>query len=390
MPLTEKQDEKWIEALSVFSPRPLQSLVDVDRFFVEFEELEKLRVAITTHENALVIGERGSGKSSLFNHLYFHFLQEDLPKPMVPVRFSVLMFREFNQTNFLKGLINNIFDAAIKYRTGGEKIKNVVTKLLFSPEEMAKLKGSPFVIDAKYSKNEVREKDDPEYLSETLVSLVETLHKRNVQLFIILDDTDKQSPEAVWGVFRGMRDMLWGLRMSFILSSLPEQVSEITKPPLDQFFPYWIKMRPFDEKMTKELISRRLKYLDLDVSINDDALEYMVSRTRGNPRSIITMMKNVFESYKPTNVVTLDHVRNLGLPYSFDLTDTERAVISFLANNPGTSASSREFVESIQVTRSRLAQILNELKEKNLVEAQKDGKKVKYSVTGKILTKQGP
>jgi DNA-binding MarR family transcriptional regulator len=102
------------------------------------------------------------------------------------------------------------------------------------------------------------------------------------------------------------------------------------------------------------------------------------------------MMKNVFESYKPTNVVTLDHVRNLGLPYSFDLTDTERAVISFLANNPGTSASSREFVESIQVTRSRLAQILNELKEKNLVEAQKDGKKVKYSVTGKILTKQGP
>lgn len=387
MPLTDKSDNRMIALLRAFSPRPLLSLEDTRKFFVEFQELQKIRLAIETHENALVIGERGSGKTSTFNYLYYYFMDEKSTEPIIPVHFSVLTLNEFNQTNFLRALINHIVNAAVKYQTSSEKFRNVMMKLFLSPEARTKIVRTPLPADLELRYG-IQRKDDFESLSDTLVALIEDLHKKDVQLFIMLDDTDKISSEIIWSTFRGMRDLLWELKTSIIISALPEQVSEMTKPPLDQFFPYWIKMTSFGVNLAKKLIEKRLEYANSNITIDDKALQHIVEKTKGNPRSIIGMAKNLFETNEPTNKFTLEQVDNLDLPYSSAMNDMERAVINYLAHNLFASASSKEFEESMAVTRSRLAQILNELKNKGLIDSRKEGRKMKYFITDKGLLKR--
>ena len=380
MELTDKQN---IDLLRVFSPRPLLSMVDDESFFVSVDEIQKIHRAIKTNENALIIGERGSGKTSLLNHLNYQYTESKKDKQNMPVQLNLLRIESFNQTTFLETLIDNIFDSAMKFRTAGEKFRRALEKsgVIYNLNENMR----SFPITLKGNIMYGRKNASYETLVERLERLVHSLRDRNIQIFVMIDDGDKINSELIWGVFRKLRDTLWDLRVTLVMSVLPEQVAEITKPPLDQFFQYQIKVKHYDQMKALELITKRAKFAKQKIEFEKDALARLVADTKGNPRSIITVTKRVLESTKENNKITENMIGELDLPYSSELSNIERSVINYLIHNPHVSASSEDFSKNLGVTRSRLAQILNELRERKLIKSAKEGRKEKYYVTNRGL-----
>lgn len=378
MPLTDQTDDWKLDVLRSFSPRPLMSLEDDRNYFTKYEEIEKIIRAVEIGENVLIIGDRGSGKTSLLNHMLYHYFNTKSTEQVIPVRFSALSIEELNQKNLVRSLIRNIFDSISKIKSTSERIKVILNKMIDSSPttlpDLAKL-------DSMLQTNTDTARDDFEALTERLSELVLSIRKKEINFFVMIDDLDKFPADKVWHTFRSIRDILWELHFSLIITALPDQVSEITKPPLDQFFPYWIKIPSFDMEYTKNLIEKRFN--KSQVTISNDALEAIVNRTKGNPRSIIAIMKNVIESSDFSGQITLDNINNLGLPYSIRLSDIQRAVINYLSENPNTSASTKNFIARIGVTRSRLSQILNDLKKDDLIDSKKVGRSTCYFITRK-------
>ena len=229
MEFTDKHD---IELLKVLSARPLVSPVDSETLFVAPDEIRKIQLAIETNENVLIIGERGAGKTSLINHIYNIYNNTKEERKIVPVRFNMMLIDELSPSKFLEILIDNIFDSITKFRNKGEKLLNALDKVMGNVNK--DYETFPIVLEGRIRYG--RKNADFDLLIDRLENIVRTLKKRNVEIFVLIDDTDKLHPDIIWKTFRGMRDMLWDLRISFILTSLPDQVSELTKPPLDQFF----------------------------------------------------------------------------------------------------------------------------------------------------------
>ena len=380
MELTDKHN---IALLRVFSPRPLQSVGDDKAFFVAANGTEKANLAIETYENALIVGDRGSGKTSLLNHLRYEYSSLEKNNSNIPVQLNLSRVKNFNQTAFLKTLIYSIVDSTMKCHAKNKNtLKEIIRVTNVDTRFLQKIPEGSISNDNK--KNDV----SFEILAEQLQELVSKLQNQNVRIFIIADDGDKTNPGLIWDMFRGIRDILWNLKTPIILSILPEQVSVLTKPPLDQFFTYQVKMKPFDQDKTEELILKRIKFARQKISLEKDVLARLLNDTGGNPRNIISIMKRVFESTTKTNKITEKMIDGLNLPYSSELNGIESHIVSYLVHNPYTSASSEDFSDSVGVTRSRIAQILNGLKEKNLIESKKEGKKVKYFVKQQIGKKQ--
>ena len=140
--------------------------------------------------------------------------------------------------------------------------------------------------------------------------------------------------------------------------------------------------------MTKELLDKRNRYAHTKIKLNDDALKQIVTQTQGNPRTILSMMKNIIESGKYKNPIITDDIDGLALPYSLELSKIERAIINYLSEHPNVSASDENFIIEIGLTRNRIVQILHKLQKQGVVGSKKEGKKVFYFITKKgILDK---
>lgn len=374
-----------IALLRTFTSRPLLSLEDDKRYFTDFEdETQKILLTINTNENALIIGDRGSGKTSLFNHIIYHLKKNN---ETVPIRMNALRMEKFDQTSFLSDLLFELVDVMNKYESHTDKFKKTLVKMAESG--LLGLPGTniPNTTGSKLNYDFSR-KDDVDTLLNRLSTLVNSLRKQGITLCILLDDSDKIGSDVIWSTFRGIRDSLWELRISIIMTVLPNQVSEITKPPLDHFFQYWIKLKPFDKIKTKEFLKKRLTDSGILVEVEDDAVDRIVEKTKGNPRSLAEIFKYIFENNPSLKIITKEQVENFGIPYSPSFSDIERAVFNYLIHKPYTSASSEDFVKNIGVSRSRIAQILNELKDKQLIASKKEGKKVQYFITSKGVLKR--
>ena len=367
MASTVNTSEKRVRILRTLSPRPLMSLEEDRKFFTNFkDEINQVLLAIETYENVIIVGERGSGKTSFLNHIYHRILEN---KKTITVRFSTLKVIEFNQVNFLTGIFNEIATISNKYFSNKVKLKNALIGMLDTNQKHLQ--------DYEYE----IQKDDFYVALDRFTSLIDFLKKDGIDVCIILDDTDKIDSKLIWNTFRGIRDPLWKLKVPIVMTSLPNQINEITNVPLDHFFPYLIKLEQFDFRSAFNLIEKRLHYSDFKIKISDEVMEEILRRATGNPRNFIEIFKRLFEKLDIKNSITKKQLESLGLLFSIKLPSIERAICNYLIHDPNTSASSHEFASSIGVTRSRLAQILNKLKKQGIIGSKKEGRTVTYFLT---------
>lgn len=363
---TVNSNPERIRLLSIFSSRPIQSYEEDKNYFVSFrEEAEKILLAIETYENAIIIGDRGSGKTSLLNHMMYKLMDD--PK-LICVELSALSLSQFDQITLLRRIIKELREKSEKFRSKSEKILEGIFSTMDSVQER------------KERQRRFEEEDDPHVLLKILNVIMNNLRKSQIKICFLLDDTDKIDSKLVWQTFRNIRDEIWKLKISIILTVLPSQVSEITRPPLDHFFHYWIKISPFNFSSVKELIEQRTQSISSKIRIDDDALKEILKRADGNPRNVLEILKKIFET-ESTNKITRKEIDNLGLVFANAMPDIEKAICNYLIRHPYTSASSGDFATQIGVSRSRLAQILNKLKREGLIGSKQDGRMTTYYIT---------
>lgn len=364
MESTVNTNDQRIKILRALSPRPLMSLEEDRKFFINCkDEIAKILLAIETYENAIVIGERGSGKTSFLNHVYHQILKD---KKTLVIRFNILEIAEFNQINFLTGVFNEI--VSNRYISNKIKLKNTLIKMhKFDQKQLQDYEYEP-------------QKDDFYVALDRFSTLINFLKKDGIDVCIILDNTDKIDSTLIWNAFRGIRDTLWKLKVPIVLTALPNQVKKIIKIPLDHFFPYLIELKPIDSEGTYNLIQKRLDHSNFKVK-TQEIVEEVSRRASGNPRNIIEIFKHLFEELEIKNSINKKQLESLGVLYSRKLPDIERAICNYLIRNPKTSASSQDFISTIGVTRSRLAQILNKLKKRGIIGSKKEGRIVTYFLT---------
>jgi len=319
---------------------------------------------VTAGENALVIGERGSGKTTLMNQALLKMSKQGL----LAVSLKALEIGEhFSQQAFVAKLVNEF---ALPY----EKLPRERAKR-FARTVATGLSGiGPISVDGLL---DVRTASPLEPLRDVLTQLRTKF--RAIAVFV--DDCDKIEASEIWASLRGIRDRVWELNISLVLSVLPEQAGIITSPPLDQFFPFLVSLHKFGRDDLRDLIERRLHNKNLIVT--DSALDELLLRSSGNPRVALTIVRRMLESYAgDTSKVVLDEedVGRASLIFTNVKSALEQALLSYLATHPETSASDPSLIKEMGVTRSRLVQVLSRLKSQGLVEGKKIGKKVVYCV----------
>ena len=376
MPSTVNNDVNRVQLLRAFSPRPILSYKDDRKFFTSFKKnIESTFLAIDTFENVLVIGDHGSGKTSLLNHISY---QLDDDNDTILIKFSALTLTNFDQRNLLKKIVDDLRENSKKLRPKSDKILEGVLFAIDGPRRQVQLEE-----EEEEEEEEERTKESKDYskLLDRFTAIIEHLKKDQIKVCIIIDDIDKIDSGLVWLTFRNIRDQIWKLKISIILTALPNQISEITKSPLDHFFSYWVKISMFDFKSTRELVKRRLDYAHSDIEIGGDAIEETLRRTGGNPRDILDIFRRVFESKKTSNVISRHDIENISVIFSNKLPSIEKEIFNYLVHNPNSSSSSADFVKKIGVSRSRIAQILSKLRKEGCIVSKQEGRVVRYYVT---------
>ncbi|MEK7175309.1 MAG: ATP-binding protein, partial [Patescibacteria group bacterium] len=216
----------------------------------------------------MIIGEQGSGKSSLLNHILYK-LNDD--ENTLLIKLSALNLENFNQQNFLKHVVEILREESKQYRSKSGKLLDGFLRTMTDKS-----------IQDELEERRAKEYSDISKLQTRFITMVEHLKKNQIKICIIVDDIDKIDSNLVWLTFRNIRDQIWKLKISIILTALSNQVSEITKSQLDHFFSHWIKISPFNFKSTRELVQRRLDYAHSDIKVTDDAVEETLRRTGGN------------------------------------------------------------------------------------------------------------
>jgi Holliday junction resolvasome RuvABC ATP-dependent DNA helicase subunit len=81
--------------------------------------------------------------------------------------------------------------------------------------------------------------------------------------------------------------------------------------PLNRFFPSW-KLEPFNEKEIKTYIEKKLKTVDL--TIDDEAIRSITTRSEGHPYVLVSMCYIIFDSLTDNERVISEDVISRAYP----------------------------------------------------------------------------
>lgn len=355
------------KALLKLSTRPLLATAYDLRMFANREEaIDQCMKVISLRENALIVGERGAGKTSLINYLVFKLGSE---KRNLPVYINFFEYGEnFTQKTFLESMLHRT-SIELQKREG----KRFSKKFL---EAISK-------VQIDFLPITIERKKDSSVLSSTLERLkniADELAKQNYQVTYFLDNTDKVDPQGIWSSLRGIRDTLWAIDVSFFFSLLPSQVDNVLKPPLDHFIPFVIRLKPLSPRGVKEMIQKRIK--SSESAFSREVIDEIYKRSQGNPRIALHLSRLALDSAlsRKETLVLPEHMSKSVLIQINRLSLIQRNVISYLLEHPGTSASNEDFAKEIGVGRSRLSQILNELVKAGILNWSIRGRRKLYHV----------
>ena len=306
------------------SQRPLHgTAVDAALFVNRTAELETLVRSVRLGFNALVLGDRGSGKTSL-----------------------------------LRQLERQLADA-------GEETRFVEASGAGSVEDLVAL---------TYLAIHGRRRDPTEKLlasiggEEGIATDVAGLRPPDGQQVVVLIDSVAR-PEIVQGLFGRLRDEVWQLPITWIVSGYRSARSRYLEAPADSFFDAVVELGELTVDDATELLRRRARSGPID----DPAGEVLlgVAATLGQqvsprtPRNLLAAAREVLlAGDDPTQWVTNQNALQLqaaGLSRPAGMLFTE------LMDLAPVSASDKRLLDRLGWTRTRASQVFKQLEEAGLV-----------------------
>jgi hypothetical protein len=162
-------------------------------------------------------------------------------------------------------------------------------------------------------------------------------------------------------LFGRLRDELWRLPLTWVVSADPRQLSLFRTPPADAFFETVVALPPLALSEQLDVLRRRLPQ-------EWRSVERLAGEERGNPRQLLSAAREALVQHRPIEEVLEaqaereTRVASLGRSASMMYAELESL------GRP-VAASDEELLKRLGVTRERASQVLKQLESHGLLES---------------------
>ena len=308
---------------SHLSSRPLlDTRPDGSLFINRQEEIDVLLRVQGSGFNAIVFGERGSGKTSLLRHLRYKLRQQG--------KDSIFIDGSLPQSAF------DILEL-VRYQVAGTRYrsKSVLPEHLLPHEVLT----------------------DSEKLLRSVEELSTALDE-DTHVTVLLDNPTSKDAHILFG---RLRDEVWRLPLNWIVTADADARWQYLSPPADAFFERVLDLKPLSPQASKALLEKRLDKSErqiIDVSRT-------ITLAKGNPRQLVALARAELESGGNSDQIMQDRLKlqrklaGLGRAASMLVSELE-------ALGP-VSASDERLLKRLGWTRPRAVQVLKQLEDEGIV-----------------------
>jgi energy-coupling factor transporter ATP-binding protein EcfA2 len=307
----------------MYSNRPLLATTPDSRLFVWSEQASHARQALERGQHTLIVGEPGSGKTSLL-HMVEREVREDAKFPAC--------FVSLQHTDDVGEAV------ALVHRAAHEQ------GLLAGPADQL----SPAAL-----------KEDPFAPTQ----LVRDLGRVRASARMLVDDVSADAGQALFG---RLRDELWQLSLVWGVAVGRDDASPLLTPPADAFFERKVSLDELSPEDRLQLLEQRNSYGPDTLSASQ--LERLAKDGPSNPRRLIGLAREVAEHSGAESPARL-----------FQGVDLRRQRAETVAGRPGrmlvteleslapVSASDERLLSRLGWTRNRASEILSRLEDGGVV-----------------------
>lgn len=302
------------------SGRPLLgTALDASLFVGRETELARLERAVRLGFNALVLGARGSGTTSLLHELARRLRLAGRPEAMVDAR-------------------------------GADDAAGLLTLVRGRLPFVDGLSDAPAPPPA-------RALDLLDHLASVL---------RGEDRIVVL--VDQPSPAVAHALFGRLRDEVWRLPLRWVVCGLDADRAAYLTPPADAFFEIVVTLGGLDLDDSVELLRRRVEAEEADLSLLAETAE----AGGGNPRVLIAAARERLVDGRSAASLRADAERWDEALAS--LRPPSRRLVEELRSRGAASASDEGLLRRLGWSRSRAAQVFGDLERRGLVRAGRDGR----------------
>jgi energy-coupling factor transporter ATP-binding protein EcfA2 len=312
--------------------RPLAPTRADQRRFVNREiETKRALGAVTAAQNVVVLGEPGSGRSSLLNHLAWLLEEEH------DVETVALGGEGVGDASQLLGVLV----ARVRRLDGGRARGAWVDDLraLAMPD-------GPFGEVVK-----------PALLMELVDLLAESVTGRGRRVCMMVDGL---APRVAHAVFGSLRNELWTIDgASWVLAGDTADGPLYREPPADAFFPVTVELEPFSAVDARGLLAAHGEVPA------DDVLREVVQAGAGNPRRLLRAAADAGAGLVPAHARRREPVERavaLAGPLAGRL-------VEYLVDHGPVSASDTKMLRQLGVSRQRVSELMHELEAAGLLDS---------------------
>lgn len=321
------------------SGRPLRDTRRDRALFVDRDQTVDLsEKTLRNGGNVLLVGARGSGKSSLLR-MIAHKLDEDERRAVVVDGRAAASTEEF------LALLRDRLGAWTTVPLGdtASTIASAAAGLLAAPQLVLR----PPPSDTQALLGQLRD------IARSLPAEGDTI--------VLVDEMP--SPQAAHTLFGRLRDELWELPLVWLVAADERDAGLYREPPADAFWQRVVAIPGLDESVAAELLRRRLGEEELP----DAVLQQLIEAADGNPRRLITLAYNVVaEGADPSALLEGDRELQERIK---KLPEPAKRLLAEVEANGAASPSDEGLLKKLGWTRSRASQVFRELEQQGLVRA---------------------
>jgi hypothetical protein len=315
------------------SPRPLRATERDRRLFVDRPELGTVLKTLLGGGNVLLLGDRGSGKSSAV-----HRVAADLEARGRNV--AVVDGRAATTATDLLARMADVVRSTWSRAAADE------------PVASGELEAGQLQVPG------VAETTSTSRLLIDELRILRSLIAQRGPGVIFVDDPPSDIARTVFG---RLRDDLWQLPVAWCVAADSAARAPFITPPADAFWTRIVELGPLDPAVGEELLRRRVTADEVDASL----LSEVVRRGEGNPRRILKLAFDVAEGEHSTESLEREQADRDRQRSS--LSDPARRLLFELEANGPSSSSDIGLQQRLGWSRGRVSQVFKELRQAGLV-----------------------
>ncbi len=312
--------------------RPLLATrADQRRFVDRAPETKRMIDALTASRNVLLVGEAGSGRSSLLNHVAWSLERNQDMDAIVMGGDAV-----GDPAQLLGVLVARVrrLDGS---RGRGEWIQDL--RALSMPD-------GPFGQVVR-----------PAVLMELIDLLAETVAERERSLCLMIDGL---APGVAHAVFGSLRDELWAVEgASWVLAGDTADASLYRQPPADAFFPVTIEVQPLSDTEARRLLKAHGQ------TPGPEQLREILAAGAGSPRRLLRAAADVEAGLLPAHARGREQAQRAAVVAG----PLAGRLVEYLVDHGPVSASDPKLLRQVGASRQRVSELMHQLEGADLLQS---------------------